>query len=648
MKDNTPVDQSLLKEEHIQNPNSNPPSEIQGQVLLYEPLSSEPLLGTESSSSNKSTNQKDSKDVPHPFLFRPFSRPLPFIDSVQGHGDKISYITFPNILYTILIGWWLSLFVCITGLLCLITIFPYLQGIRLFRLAKFIFYPFGYYAYLDKGKSGNPNIIGRILFYIFASVLIVIPFFCGMLVAWELIFYIPMAKFIAKLIPVIFVNIHRLHINKLINDNPEVGHLPVALTYKSGVFIYFKYNIFSFEVIYLNLYPFIILSLYYGFFGSIDPVSGTLISIVGTIPCMYVIGVCTEIVSSRCGLVLGSLINAGFTGLVELILFYFSIRKELGEVVRAAVTGAFLMNLLVIPGLSMLAAGIKWKEIKLNRKVQSVSGTFLFLAIVAVFFPAIFYGIYGRSRVYCTECYGLEGQFYLPSNQYANCTHCSIKSLSNLDDDNIYINMARPLMYTVSCVMPIVYAVGLFFSMKTHKYIYDEFEAEQAGEEGENGGASLKTWVCIVILLVSCVLFSFISEILTDFMPEALGKMGLTERFVGLVFYTLVPAVAEFMNAIRFALEGNMGLSLEIGNQGAMVVSLIQMPALVLMSVLIGSKDSKGSFTLMFEMIDVFAVIISVLLRNSMLMENSINYFTGFAFLVVFLLIAIVYYFDPY
>lgn len=457
-----------------------------------------------------------------------------------------------------------------------------------------------------------------------------------------------MAKFITNLIPIIFKNIHRLHIGKLVNENPEVGHMPVALTYKSGGFIYFKYNVFSFEVIYLNLYPFIILSLYYGLLGSIEPVAGTLISIIGTVPCMYVIGVCTEIVSSRCGLVLGSLINAGFTGFVELILFYFSIKKELGDVVRAAVTGAFLMNLLVIPGLSMLAAGIKWKEIKLNRKVQSVSGTFLFLAIVAVFFPAIFYGIYGHSRIRCKECYGHQGNFVLRNNQYANCSHCSIKSLDNLDDDQIYTKMARPLMYTVSCFMPVVYAVGLLFSMKTHKYIYDEFEAEQAGEEGENAGASLKTWVCVIILLISCVLFSFVSEILTDFMPEAIGKMGLTERFVGLVFYTIVPAVAEFMNAVRFALEGNMGLSLEIGNQGAMVVSLIQMPALVLMSVLIGSKSSKGSFTLIFEMIDVFAVIISVLLRNSMLMENSINYFTGFAFLVVFLLIAIVYYFDPY
>ncbi|OHT07875.1 Sodium/calcium exchanger protein [Tritrichomonas foetus] len=619
-------------------------------VPLCEQITNEPLISSSNlaGGGGSSISQKK-KSVPHPFLVRPKS--LRTVVAIPQENTEISsnYVSFANVLYSILVGWWLSLFIFIAGFLMFITGFGYKLGIRIFQLAKFVFYPFGYYAYLD--KSNKPNIFTRIIFYLIASIFIVIPIFCGMLITWELIFYIPMAKFLMKLIPIIFKNMHKLKIGKLHHHNPENGHLPVALTYKSGSFLYFKYNVLNFEVIYLNLYPFVILSFYLGFFAKEDspfrePVTGTLISIIGTIPCMYIIGVCTEIISGRCGLVLGSLINAGFTGLVELILFYFSIRQELGDVVRAAVTGAFLMNLLVIPGLSMLAAGIKWKEVKLNRKVQSVSGTFLFLAIVAVFFPAIFYGIYSHSTIVCNYCFGKEGTFYVSNRENINCSHCSIKNLDNIDNDNIYTSMARPLMYTVSCVMPIVYGVGLFFSLKTHKYIYDQFEAEQAGEEST--GAQLKTWMCIIILLVSCVGFSIICEILTDMMPEAIGKMGLTERFVGLVFYTLVPAVAEFMNAIRFALEGNMGLSLEIGNQGAMVVSLIQMPALVLMSLLIGSSSSKGSFTLMFEMIDVFAVIISVLLRNSMFMENSINYFTGFAFLVIFLIIAIVYYFDPY
>ncbi|OHT05512.1 Sodium/calcium exchanger protein [Tritrichomonas foetus] len=563
--------------------------------------------------------------------------------------EHLNYISFPNILWAVLVGWWLALFIFILGLLMCLTICGWRIGVRCFKLAKFIAYPFGYYGYYD--KSPKPNMFVRILFYFFASIIFVIPCVLGAFVSWEILFYIPMSKFLINVIKVVFQNIHRLKFGRLLHHNPKPGRFPALLTYRCGSFMYFRYSIFEMEAIYLNLFPFVIICLYLGYLAKEtsplrEPVTGTFISIIASIPCMYIIGVCTEIISGRSGLVLGSLINAGFTGLVELILFYFSIRQGLGDVVRAAVTGAFLMNLLVIPGLSMLAAGIKWKEVKLNRKVQSVSGTFLFLAIVAVFFPAVFYGLYEHKTIVCTECNGVEGVYYLAMDSNVNCTQCNMTKMDNLDMDEVYTSMAKPLMYTVSCLMPVVYAMGLFFSLKTHKYIYDQFEQEQQGEE--DTGGHIKTWVCVVMLLVSCVLFSIVCEILTDVIPGAISKMGLTERFVGLVFYTLVPAVAEFMNAIRFALEGNMGLSLEIGNQGAMVVSLIQMPALVLMSAIMGQSTGKGSFTLMFEMIDVFAVIISVLLRNQMLMENSINYFTGFAFLVIFLLITVVYYFDPW
>ena len=572
---------------------------------------------------------------------------------VTHHAEtQVKYVSFQNIIWTLLVGWWLAVCTVLLGIVMCITIVGWRLGVRCFYLAKFIFYPFGYYGYYD--KTEKPNIVVMCVFYLFAAIIFALPCLLGAFVSWEVLFYIPMSKFLINIMKVVFQNIYKLKFAKLVHHNPEPGRFPALLTYRCGSFMYLRYSIFEMEAIYLNLFPFVILSLYLGLLAPEDsplrdPITGTFISIIATIPCMYVIGVCTEIISGRAGLVAGSLINAGFTGLVELILFYFSIRQGLGEVVRAAVTGAFLMNLLVIPGLSMLAAGIKWKEVKLNRKVQSVSGTFLFLAIVAVFFPAVFYALYQHKTVVCTECNGVEGVYYIAMDSNLNCTKCNFTIMDNLDFDEVYTTMARPLMYTVSCLMPIVYGVGLFFSLKTHKYIYDQFEQEQKAEGEEDAGPHLKTWICVVVLLISCVLFSIVCEILTDVIPGAIDRMGLTERFVGLVFYTLVPAVAEFMNAIRFAIEGNMGLSLEIGNQGAMVVSLIQMPALVFMSAIMGGQSSaKGSFTLMFDMIDVFAVIISVLLRNQMLMEKSINYFTGFAFLVIFFFIAVVYYFDPF
>jgi Ca2+:H+ antiporter len=88
---------------------------------------------------------------------------------------------------------------------------------------------------------------------------------------------------------------------------------------------------------------------------------------------------------------------------------------------------------------------------------------------------------------------------------------------------------------------------------------------------------------------------------------------------------------------------------MEIGNQGAILTALIELPALVLVSYIVKWTDREHNnelFTLIFPMVDIFCVIIAVLLRNSILTERAINYVTGTSFLVVFLLISIVYYFE--
>lgn len=626
-----------------------------------ENFSQDPLLGSKSQSGpirlyDGRSSQASALEQRHIFGFRPVrSRTNIEIQAAPtGTQEGRRYITSANIIWTVLVGWWVALCISLLGVVMCLTIFGYRLGLACFRLAGYILYPFGYYAYVDKNIP-KPNYLSMGLFWVLGSIMLVIPAFLGATVSWLVCFYLPMSKFLISMIKKVYVHLYHLRFAQLRHHNPKSGTIPSLLIFNSGSFMYFKYSVMDFEIIYLNLFPFIILAFYLGYLAPEDspiaqPISGAFISIIATIPCMYVIGVCTEILSRRCGLVLGALINAIFTGLVEIILFFFSLRKDLGDVVRAAVTGAFLMNLLVIPGLSMFAAGIKWTEVHLNRKVQSVSGTFLLLAIVAIFFPAVYYGMYQPKQIECHQCNETAGLYRFPSSELIPpnwvCKDCDIAHVEDLSQDKIYMSFIRPLTYCVSIIMPIIYVVGLIFSLKTHKYIYDQFEKEQDAEENTNG--SVNTYVCVAILLISCVLFSIICEIFTDKLPPAMEHMNITDRFVGLIFYTIIPAVAEFMNAIRFALEGNIGLSLEISNQGAMVVSLIQIPALVLMSIIMGKTTTRKSFHLLFELIDVYAVVISVLLRNFMMMEKSINYLNGFAFLVVFVLISIVYFFDPF
>ena len=617
-------------------------------------MSSQPLID-ELQTSNYTTPDKDSvsetssvhidiDNEPHVMGIRPHPHRtdlnLPTIEAIENFKQHRE-ISVGNIVWSVLFGSWLSLFFFATGLVLLLTVFFYREGLFFLRAGIYIVFPFGKYAY-KKEKSSKPTCSAKIAnvilspIYGSASILAI-----GL--SWELVYFIPMAKAIWAVLKLAFTeDVSNVYFGKLVRHNPQAGHNPLFMCLSSGSWFYFKFTVFSLEVVYLNFVPFVILALIVGFVnceGTFlgDPILGTAFALLGAMPCAYLIGICVDDLSKQMGIILGSILNSLFLAIVELILYYFSLKVGLVNVTRAAITGAFLMNLLIIPGFAMLFAGFKWKEVVLNRKAQSVGGTFLLLALVSVMFPSIFYHIHSTNSVYCNEC-NITGE---AGKQAFNCSSCESKDLTNLMTDPIYVKYAQPLMYAMSILMPIIFCTSVIFSVKTHAHIY------KIDVEEEQGGMSKIT--AIILLAISTVGFSMMAHVMTEKIPEAIERLHFSERFVGLIFYTLIPNVAEYMNAIKFALNGNIGLSMEIGNQGAILTSLVEMPALVLISfILYKTHVTKDMFTLVFPLIDIFCVIVAVFLRNSILSEKTINYFTGLSFLLIFLLISVVYYFDTF
>jgi hypothetical protein len=73
---------------------------------------------------------------------------------------------------------------------------------------------------------------------------------------------------------------------------------------------------------------------------------------------------------------------------------------------------------------------------------------------------------------------------------------------------------------------------------------------------------------CMLLSRVSCFalhsmpsfIFIFFSEILVDVVDVVLEGSGIDEKFLGITLFALVPNTTEFMNAISFALNGNIAL----------------------------------------------------------------------------------------
>ncbi len=124
------------------------------------------------------------------------------------------------------------------------------------------------------------------------------------------------------------------------------------------------------------------------------------------------------------------------------------------------------------------------------------------------------------------------------------------------------------------------------------------FAHEPEEEEEEQVGHDSPNWskVKSAIVLLSCTaLYSLIAEILVENVEvilNALDNFKITEKLLGLTLFALVPNVTEFVNAMAFALYGNIALSMEIGSAYALQVCLLQIPSMVAFSAWYNSGKS--------------------------------------------------------
>ncbi|KAG6831953.1 hypothetical protein H0H92_006554 [Tricholoma furcatifolium] len=109
----------------------------------------------------------------------------------------------------------------------------------------------------------------------------------------------------------------------------------------------------------------------------------------------------------------------------------------------------------------------------------------------------------------------------------------------------------------------------------------------RGGEEAGGHGHDAPSWsrtTSASVLLACTALYAVIAELLVDVVDVILEGSGIDEKFLGVTLFALVPNTTEFMNAISFALNNNIALSMEIGSAYALQVCLLQIPAMVAFS----------------------------------------------------------------
>jgi Ca2+:H+ antiporter len=203
------------------------------------------------------------------------------------------------------------------------------------------------------------------------------------------------------------------------------------------------------------------------------------------------------------------------------------------------------------------------------------------------------------------------------------------------------------LSIAVAVVLILVYGLTLLFSMKTHSYLFDVGMAEMedlaesnlAQEQPEH---KPNLWLWIGVLLVVTLFVAGESELLVDTLEEATSELGLSSLFTGVILLPVIGNAAEHATAVTVAMKNKMDLSVSVAVGSSMQIALFVAPVLVLAGWLMGKP-----MDLNFNVFELVAVVVSVLIANSISSDGKSNWLEGTLLLATYLVLGFAFFFHP-
>jgi Ca2+:H+ antiporter len=329
-------------------------------------------------------------------------------------------------------------------------------------------------------------------------------------------------------------------------------------------------------------------------------------SALGVIPTAALMGRATEELADRAGPGIGGLLNVTFGNLPELLIAFFALREGLHEVVKASLIGSVLGNVLLVLGASMFVGGLRRDRQEFNSAAARPQTTMLILASTALVMPAVFQLVKG-------------GGLPLPGAELVRFSS-SVEGLS----------------LTVAIVMLLSYAGGLWFSLVTHR---DLFNPPGEDEEGAREPWSVKR--SVILLAIAGLAVGLMSEILVSSIAETAESAGLTEFFIGVVIVAVVGNAAEHWVAVYVAAKDKLDLSINIAIGSAAQVALFVAPLLVVVSFFVGPQP----LALVFNGFEVGGILVAVIIASHITSQGESTWFEGLMLLAVYSVLVVAFLF---
>ena len=300
------------------------------------------------------------------------------------------------------------------------------------------------------------------------------------------------------------------------------------------------------------------------------------------------VGRSVEQLGDRFGPGATGVLQSALGNLPELFICIFALKAGLVDVVRAALVGSILANLLLVLGLAFLVGGLRHGTQALGSQRARTIVVLMMLSVTAMAIPSIAHEVH--SKVAAHEV---------------------------------------PFSVIVSVILLVLFALSLPFSLKR----------DPTSDGTPLEGAEPPRWpvaLAVGLLALAGVLAAFVSDWFVISLEPAMRSLDISQTFAGLVIVAIAGNAVENVVGVQLAARGQSEYAFSLILNSPIQIALVLAPVLVLVSQVFG----LASLTLVFGPMLVVALMLSVILAALIASDGESTWLEGATLIALYAIIA--------
>lgn len=301
------------------------------------------------------------------------------------------------------------------------------------------------------------------------------------------------------------------------------------------------------------------------------------------------VGLAVEQLGDRFGPGATGVLQSALGNLPELFICIFALKAGLVDVVRAAIVGSVLANLLLVLGLAFLVGGLRHGPQKLGSAQVRTILMLMVLSVVAMAIPSIAHEV------------------HTPASEH-----------------EVAFSMI------VSVVLLALFALSLPYSLRR----------KDTGGQVPQPHAEPPRWpvgLAIAMLAIAGAGAAFVSDWFVAALEPAMDSLNISQAFAGLVIVAIAGNAVENVVGVQLAAKDQAEYAFSIILNSPIQISLVLAPVLVLVSHFFG----LASLTLVFGPMLIVALLVAVVLAAIISFDGESTWLEGAALIALYCIIAV-------